>query len=224
MTDQSILEIIGPVMVGPSSSHTAGAVRLGRIALAIFGEPPESAQVELHGSFAQTGRGHGTDKAIVAGLLGMSTDDERIRDSLALAEREKMAVSFLPVDLGDEAHPNTARITLMKGDRALRITGVSLGGGQIEVTNIQGYAVRFRGGYDTLIILANDQLGTINGITRWLLEHKINVAFFRVERQKRGGQAIMIVETDQTLPDDLVHAISGFEWVYWVRQVPKIQG
>ena len=210
-------------MVGPSSSHTAGAVRLGRIARAVLGGLPETAQIELHGSFATTGRGHGTDKAIIAGLLNMPTFDERIRDSFELAKAAGMAFEFCAVELGEDVHPNTARLNLSDRQQQFQIIGASTGGGMVEITNIQGYPVKFQGEYDTLIILANDQLGTINAITKWLIEREINVAFFRVERQKRGGQAMMTVETDQSLPDDLVASIAGFDWVHWVRQVRRIE-
>lgn len=223
MARKSILEVIGPIMVGPSSSHTAGAVRLGRIARAVLGSLPETAQIELHGSFASTGKGHGTDKAIVAGLLNMPTFDERIRDSFELANESGMRFEFRTVDFGENTNPNTARLVLCAAQQQFQITGSSVGGGMVEITNVQGYPVSFQGEYDTLIILANDQMGTINAITSWLIEREINVAFFRVERQKRGGQAMMTVETDQSLPDDLVASIADFDWVHWVRQVSRIE-
>ena len=143
MTGKSILEVIGPVMVGPSSSHTAGAVRLGRIARAVLGGLPETAQIELHGSFATTGRGHGTDKAIIAGLLNMPTFDERIRVSFELAKAAGMAFEFCAVELGEDVHPNTARFNLSDRQQQFQIIGASTGGGMVEITNIQGYPVNF---------------------------------------------------------------------------------
>lgn len=220
----SVFDIIGPIMVGPSSSHTAGAVRLGQIGRLILGDPPIEAHIELHGSFAQTGQGHGTDKAIVAGLLGLATYDERIRDSFALAETAGLQFHFENVDLGEEAHPNTVRLTLRSDAHQVEVTGVSVGGGMIEITNIQGYSTRFSGEYETLLVIAKDRPGTINAVTGWLLEHNINIAFFRVERRQRGGEAIMVIETDDSLPEEVVEAIQDFWWVRWVCRINKISG
>jgi L-serine dehydratase len=218
----SVFDIIGPIMVGPSSSHTAGAVRLGQMARVILGAQPSQALIELHGSFAQTGQGHGTDRAIVAGLLGMATDDERIRRSFAVAEALGLNFRFETVDLGEAAHPNTVRLTLQAGQRSVQVTGASIGGGLIEITNISGYEVRFSGAFDTLLVIAEDRPGTTHAVTGWLLEHNINVAFLRVGRKQRGGDALMIIETDHPIPDDLVEAIEDFEWVRWVRKVDKV--
>ena len=218
----SVFDIIGPVMVGPSSSHTAGAVRIGRIARAMLGCPPAQALIELHGSFALTGRGHGTDKALVAGLLGMEPSDENIPHSFDLAEKAGLAYTIVDTDLGDEAHPNSVRITIQGENRQLEMIGASVGGGMIEVTELQGYSVNFSGELDTLIVIAEDQPGTINTVTGWLMNQNINVAFLKVGRQQRGGEAIMIIETDQPIPSPLVKSISEFDWVRWVRRVRKL--
>src|SRR5918912_1359507 len=135
----SILDIIGPVMVGPSSSHTAGACRLGLLARCLVGDTPERALIELHGSFARTGEGHGTDKAIVAGLLGFRPDDERIRDALEIAQGEGLDYRFEKTTLDEEAHPNSVRITLERGDRSSVMIGSSLGAGRVLVTSIDGF-------------------------------------------------------------------------------------
>lgn len=218
----SAFDIIGPIMVGPSSSHTAGAVRLGQMGRIILGTQPTEALIELHGSFAQTGQGHGTDRAIVAGLLGMPTDDERIRHSFAVAQAWGLAFRFETVDLGEDAHPNTVRLTLRAGERSVQVTGASVGGGLVEITNIEGYAVNFSGAHDTLLVIAEDRPGTTHAVTGWLLEHNINVAFLRVGRKQRGGAALMIIETDHAIPDDLIEAIEDFDWVRWVRKVDKV--
>lgn len=220
----SVFDVIGPIMVGPSSSHTAGAVRLGQIGRLILGCQPAEAEIELHGSFAQTGKGHGTDKAIVAGLLGLATYDERIRDSFALAKAANMHFHFKNVDLGEDVHPNTARLILRAEGREMQITGSSVGGGMIEITNIQGYSTRFSGENETLLVIAKDRPGTINAVTSWLLAHNINIAFFRVERRRRGGEAIMVIETDDVLPDEVVEAIQDFWWVRWVCRINKVSG
>jgi len=220
----SMFDVIGPMMVGPSSSHTAGAVRLGQIGRAILGAQPTGALIELYGSFAQTGKGHGTHQAIVAGLLGLSTDNEAIRDSFQLAKERGLDFRFQIADTNadPEAHPNTARLTLSDGSRQVKLTGVSVGGGMVKITSLQGYNVHFGGDNHTLLVIARDRPGTVNAITGWLLKHSINVAFLRVERERRGGEAIMTIETDEVIPPDLVEAIEDFDWVYWVRPIDKV--
>jgi L-serine dehydratase len=221
--DVSVFDIIGPIMVGPSSSHTAGAVRLGLVARAILGCQPSEATIELHGSFAQTGKGHGTDRGLVAGLLGMATDDPELRRSFELAAAAGLRFSFAEVDLGEEAHPNSVRMTVGHGARAVQVTGCSIGGGMVEVTNVDGYEVQFGCEYDTLLVLAEDRPGTINQVTGWLARQRINIAFLRVERNKRGGDAIMIIETDAMVDPLLLEAFEDYAWVRWVRQVPKVE-
>jgi L-serine dehydratase len=219
----SVFDIIGPIMVGPSSSHTAGAVRLGLVARAILGSQPAEATIELHGSFAQTGQGHGTDRGIVAGLLGMATDDPDLRRSFELAAAAGLAFRFETVDLGEDAHPNTARLTVGDGRRTVQVTGCSIGGGMVEITHVDGYDVRFGCEFDTLLVLAEDRPGTINQVTGWLARQGINIAFLRVERDRRGGDAIMIIETDHMVDPLLLEAFEGYAWVRWVRQVPKVE-
>jgi L-serine dehydratase len=220
--DVSSFDIIGPIMVGPSSSHTAGAVRLGLVGRSVLGVQPANALIELHGSFAHTGQGHGTDRAILAGLLGLNTDDGRIRHSFALAEALGMTFKFAESDLGDDAHPNSVRLTLTAGDEKIQIVGASVGGGMVQINSVQGYPVHFGGEYETLLIIADDRPGTINAVTQWLLAKELNIAFFRVERQQRRGRAIMIIELDEIIPDDIIEAISDFSWVHWVRKINKV--
>jgi L-serine dehydratase len=220
--DISAFDIIGPIMVGPSSSHTAGAVRLGQVARAILGGQPKEAVIGLHGSFAQTGKGHGTDRGIVAGLLGMAADDPRLRQSLELAEAAGMRLRFEEVDLGEDTHPNTARLTLKDDQHTVTVTGCSVGGGLVEITEVDGYEVNFGCEYDTLLVVAEDRPGTINAVTGWLARQGINIAFLRVERQKRGGDAIMIVETDVIVDPQILEAFEDYPWVRWVRQIPKV--
>ena len=219
----SVFDIIGPIMVGPSSSHTAGAVRLGRIARTILGEQPRDALIELHGSFAQTGQGHGTHQAVVAGLLNMPADDDRIPHSFDVAAGLGMTFRFEVAELGEDVHPNTARLTLTAGERTAKVMGASVGGGMVKITHIQGYEVDFGGEYDTLLVIAEDRKGTVNAVTGWLLEHNINVAYLQVGRRKRGGQALMIIEVDEPIPGELIEALEDFSWVEWVRVVPKVE-
>ena len=159
----SLLDIIGPVMVGPSSSHTAGACRLGLLARCLVGGTPDRARIELHGSFARTGEGHGTDKAIVGGLMGFRPDDERIRDALGIAEREGLDYRFEKTTLGEEneVHPNTVRVTIERGDRSSVMVGSSLGAGRVLVTEIDGYPVEVTGNYHTIVLVAEDVPGSV---------------------------------------------------------------
>jgi L-serine dehydratase len=210
-------------MVGPSSSHTAGAVRLGLVARAILGRQPSEALIELHGSFAQTGKGHGTDRGLVAGLLGMATDDPDLRRSFELAAAAGLSCSFAKIDLGEDAHPNSVRLTVSTSNRTVQLTGCSIGGGLVENTNVDGYDVHFGCEFDTLLVLAEDRPGTINQVTGWLARQRINIAFLRVERDKRGGDAIMIIETDHMVDPQILEAFEDYVWVRWVRQVPKVE-
>ncbi len=218
----TLFDVIGPIMVGPSSSHTAGAVRLGQIGRAILGAQPERVTIELHGSFALTGRGHGTDRAVVAGLLGFRTDDERIRDGLELAHAAGMAVDFKAADFGPTAHPNALRITMRAGETACSLSGASVGGGMVLITAIDDYEVNFSATYHTLLIVAEDRPGTINAVTSWLAAHRINVAFLRVGRRERGGEAIMIIETDEPVPDAVAAGMATFPWTRWVRRIFRV--
>lgn len=218
----SAFDIIGPIMVGPSSSHTAGAVRLGRLGRAILGGRPDSALLGLHGSFARTGKGHGTDRALVAGLLGMHTDDSRIRDSLQLARQAGMDVSFRTVDLGEDAHPNSVQMVLRRGAQQHEIVGASVGGGMVEVRAIDNYDISLTGEHEALLVVAADRPGTIHVITGLFMQHGLNIAFSRVERKQRGGEAIQLFETDDAIPDALIEAMEDFYWVRWARHIPQL--
>src|SRR3954470_16439061 len=176
----SLLDIIGPVMVGPSSSHTAGACRLGLLARGLVGGTPDRAKIELHGSFARTGEGHGTDKAIVAGLMGFRPDDDRIRTALEIAEREGLDYKFEKTTLDEEAHPNTVRISLERGDRSAVMTGSSLGAGRVLVTDIDGYPVEVTGNYHTIVLVAEDVKGSVARIATILAAHDLNIATLRL--------------------------------------------
>src|SRR5512143_370213 len=192
----SLLDIIGPVMVGPSSSHTAGACRIGLFARGLVGGPPESAKVELHGSFARTGTGHGTDRAIAGGLLGFYPDDERLRESLELAERAGLSISFTNAKLRGDHHPNTARITARRGDQQAVVTGSSLGAGRILITNVDGFPVEVTGALPTLVFVAQDVPGIVASVTSALAQTGENIASMRVSRRQKGGEAIHIYELD----------------------------
>ena len=203
----NVFDIIGPVMIGPSSSHTAGAVRLGRVAWKILEEKAVRADIRLSGSFAQTYRGHGTDKALIAGIMGMHSDDDRIRRSLALAEEEGLVYSFTAEDIRD-AHPNTARIHL-KGENGAECTiqGASIGGGNILITEIDGMEVSFTGQYNTLMVLHYDKPGTIAAVTNFMAYSGTNIGNFRLARKKKGGEAVMTIEVDGDVEESLIQSL-----------------
>ena len=220
----SLLDIIGPVMVGPSSSHTAGACRLGLLARCLVGGTPERARIELHGSFARTGEGHGTDKAIVGGLMGFRPDDERIRDALGIAEREGLDYRFEKTTLGEEneVHPNTVRITVERGDRSAVMVGSSLGAGRVLVTEIDGFPVEVTGNYHTIVLVAEDVPGSVARIATILADDSINIATLRLTRKQRGGDAFMVIEVDEQ-PDEKVRSdIRVLPWVRWAFRLDKV--
>ena len=218
----SLLDIIGPVMVGPSSSHTAGACRLGLLARCLVGGTPESALMELHGSFARTGEGHGTDKALVGGLLGFRPDDERLRDALDIAEREGLDYRFDKTSLGDDAHPNTVRITVRRGDRTSVMLGSSLGAGRVLVTEIDGYPVEVTGSYNTIVLVAEDVRGSVARIAGILSDHGLNIATLKLSRKKRGGDAFMVIEVDEVPGDEVRQEIRSLPWVNWAFRLDKV--
>jgi L-serine dehydratase len=220
----SLLDIIGPVMVGPSSSHTAGACRLGLLARCLVGGTPERARIELHGSFARTGEGHGTDKAIVGGLMGFRPDDERIREALGIAEREGLDYRFEKTTLGEESevHPNTVRVTVERGDRTSVMVGSSLGAGRVLVTEIDGFPVEVTGNYHTIVLVAEDVPGSVARIATILADDSINIATLRLTRKQRGGDAFMVIEVDEQ-PDEKVRSdIRVLPWVRWAFRLDKV--
>lgn len=202
-----VFDIVGPVMIGPSSSHTAGAARLGRMARTILGEVPAAATITLYGSFARTHKGHGTDKAVVAGLLDFAADDPRLKDAFALADQAGLAVTITTAE-GDNCHPNTAefRLTGVSG-RKVRVIGASTGGGSIVISRVDDFAVEITGEYHTLIAVYLDKPGVVALVTHILAQENVNIAFMRVSRKRKGAQALMILETDQPVPPAAVDAI-----------------
>lgn len=202
-----IFDILGPVMVGPSSSHTAGAVRIGLTARQLFGRQPEKAVVCLHGSFAATGKGHGTDKALIAGLLGMRSDDLRIPDSFLIAEKSGMEYVMKEKEIRG-AHPNTVQIIMEAEDAAtMEIEAFSSGGGRICVSRLDGIEVRFTREANTLIVRNLDQPGCITDVSTVLSLCGINIATMQVFRAKRGGLAVMVAETDGVVPQSAVEML-----------------
>ncbi len=218
----SLFDILGPVMVGPSSSHTAGACRLGLIARAVLGGAPEHAHVQLHGSFAATGEGHGTNRAIIGGLAGIAPDDMRLREAFAEATAAGVSWEFENIDLGEDAHPNSAVLRLRRGDDEVTVRGASIGGGRVEVTQIDDFPVLLTGAYHTLVVAAQDQPGTVAAITGVLSRHAINVATMRVDRTGRRKDALMTMEVDEPISDAAIAEIRTFDWLHTARRITKI--
>jgi L-serine dehydratase len=203
LSRSNVFDLLGPVMVGPSSSHTAGAVRLGEMARKILGEEPIAGTIILHGSFAETGKGHGTNMALIAGLLGMTPDDERIPEAPLLAKELGKNFIFETADLG-EVHPNTVKFELtgLKGN--VTVVGSSIGGGTVVVREINNFQVEIRGDYSALVILHRDLPGVVAQVTLLLATAQINIARMRVSREKKGAQALMVLETDQVIDETVL--------------------
>lgn len=217
----NIFDMMGPVMVGPSSSHTAGAARIGNMGRTLLGEEVARADIGLYGSFAETGYGHGTDRALLAGLLGMKPDDLRIPNAYEEANRAGMAYSFRTVELRD-AHPNTAFLELTgKSGKKLTLQASSIGGGAIVVNKIDGIDVNFTGDFNTLIVRNQDESGSVAAITSILSQVHINVANMSVNRHRRGGDALMVIETDQHIKPRQVEFLSELPGILSVTYYDK---
>ena len=217
----NIFDMMGPVMVGPSSSHTAGAARIGNMGRTLPGEAVARADIGLYGSFAETGFGHGTDRALLAGLLGMKPDDLRIPNAYEEANRAGMAYSFRTVELRD-AHPNTALLELTgKSGKKLTLQAASIGGGAIVVNKIDGIDVNFTGDFNTLIVRNQDESGSVAAITSILSQVHSNVANMSVNRHRRGGDALMVIETDQHIKPRQVEFLSELPGILSVTYYDK---
>ena len=216
-----IFDIIGPVMVGPSSSHTAGAVRIGAFARKLLGEAPRKAVIQLHGSFAATGEGHGTPLALLAGLLGLAPDDERIPAAESLAVEEGLGYRFEHVDLG-EVHPNSVRLLLEGDGAALDLAASSVGGGRISVWDIDGFAVDLDGKYATILLTYPDRPGAVAIVSAILANAGLNIATIKAHRTARGGQALMAVELDSAPTPSVLESLRGLPQIEQVRCIPSL--
>ncbi|MCZ0703389.1 L-serine dehydratase [Natronobacillus azotifigens] len=194
----SVFDIIGPVMIGPSSSHTAGAVKIGRAARHLFGGNPVFADIHFYGSFAKTYRGHGTDVAIVAGLLDLDTDDQRIPNAFQLAEEQGLKFHFIEENTAVN-HPNTVRIKVSDGKESLELVGISVGGGKVEITELNGFNLHLSGNHPAVLIMHNDRFGAIASVTKILAKHEINIGRMEVARKDIGKEALMTIEMDQKI-------------------------
>ncbi len=206
MKFKSVFDIIGPIMIGPSSSHTAGAARIGRVARSLFGRKPDWVHISFYGSFARTYRGHGTDVAIVGGILDFDTFDERISESLKIAKKEKIKVKMTEEDALTD-HPNTARIRMGDEQGELEIVGISIGGGKIEIIELNGFELRLSGNHPALLVVHNDRYGAIAGVANLLAKLEINIGHMEVSRKEVGSEALMTIEVDQNLEDSVLEEI-----------------
>lgn len=224
MANIGIFDVLGPIMIGPSSSHTAGAARLGKIARTIVNKPIKDVTFLLHGSFKETYKGHGTDRALVAGILGMMPDDERLRDALLIAEKEGLEVHFLPADLG-QVHPNTVKILMTDCDDInWEVLGSSIGGGLVEIYEINGNKVKITGEYPTIITCHDDIPGTVSKVSTLFYDNDINIAHMTLVRNQKGKDATMTFEVDNNVSEELIAAIKAVEGVNRVILINSLGG
>ena len=224
MANIGIFDVLGPIMIGPSSSHTAGAARLGKIARTIVNKPIKDVTFLLHGSFKETYKGHVTDRAWVAGILGMMPDDERLRDALLIAEKEGLEVHFLPADLG-QVHPNTVKILMTDCDDInWEVLGSSIGGGLVEIYEINGNKVKITGEYPTIITCHDDIPGTVSKVSTLFYDNDINIAHMTLVRSQKGKDATMTFEVDNNVSEELIAAIKAVEGVNRVILINSLGG
>lgn len=216
----SLLDVIGPVMVGPSSSHTAGACRIALLARHTLLSPPQQADIALHGSFAKTGKGHGTHLALIGGLLGFYPHDERLADAFGAADGQ-LSYTFTTEDLGD-VHPNTVKLSLRNETEQVVVTGSSLGGGLVKIFNVNGFEIAFGGSYYTLLIEHDDKPGVIARVARVLADDDINIATMHSARLKRGGKALMSLEIDRRPADYALAYLTSVPYISWLRLLPEV--
>jgi L-serine dehydratase len=211
MKYRSAFDIIGPVMIGPSSSHTAGAARIGRVARTLFEKQPKKAVISLYGSFAKTYKGHGTDLALVAGLLDFDTFDERIPEALDIAEQLGMEIIF-QTETAVTEHPNTVKMNLSDDDKQLEIIGISIGGGAIEITEINSFKLKLSGD-PAILVIHDDRFGIISSVTTILSKYQINIGHMEVSRKNKGETAIMVIEVDEKIDDQVINELEAIESV-----------
>lgn len=223
MKNYSVFDILGPIMIGPSSSHTAGAARLGKIAAIIAGEHIASVKFVLHGSFAKTYKGHGTDRALVAGILGMDPWDDRLKESMDIAKEKGLIIEFDFADLGD-VHPNTVKFIITKeSGKVVEIIGSSVGGGNISIFEVDGQPVKFTGNYPTIIISHKDIPGMISKVSTMLFDENVNIATMNVYRNSKGLKAAMVFETDSIVPKNVLDKIRCLEDIYNIREISPVK-
>lgn len=218
----SIFDVLGPVMIGPSSSHTAGAARLGKIARYIANKDIKSVKFYLHGSFSETYKGHGTNKALVAGILGMEPHDENLRFSLVIAKNKGIDIDFIKKDLGN-VHPNTVKIEITSSNGNITyVTGSSVGGGAVVITNVNGFDMQITGKYYTVITKYKDTKGVISNVSAIFSNNNINIASMKVKRKSKGNEASMIIESDDYISPDVLDKIRKLEVIDEVIKIEPV--
>ncbi|MBM7586793.1 L-serine dehydratase [Bacillus pakistanensis] len=220
MKYKSVFDIIGPVMIGPSSSHTAGAARIGRVARDLFRREPKWATISFYGSFAKTYKGHGTDVAIVGGLLDFDTYDERIKESLTLAKKNGMKVRFIEEDAITD-HPNTAKVKIGDDEGELELVGISIGGGKIEIIELNGFQLKLSGHHPALLVVHDDKFGAIASVSNILAKHAINIGHMDVSRKDVGKMALMTIEVDQTIDENVIQELTALPNITQVTRIAE---
>ena len=216
----SVFDVMGPNMIGPSSSHTAGAARIGFLAQKMINGPLKKVEFTLYGSFARTYKGHGTDRALLGGIMGFSTDDMRIRNSFEIAKEKGLTFSFTPNELETDIHPNTVDIHMVNNNgQEMTVRGESLGGGKVRIVRINSVQVDFTGEYSAVIVTHQDKPGVVAYITKCLSDRKVNIAFMRLFRESKGEIAYTIVESDGRLPEDIGNTIRKNQHIHEVMIV-----
>lgn len=218
----SVFDMIGPIMIGPSSSHTAGVVRIGRVARKLLGDRPDEAEIVFYNSFARTYEGHSSDRAIIAGLLDFKTDDKRIKESLEIAAREKLLFKFKSVGNASALHPNTIKLYLQKGDRKIEVLGESKGGGLINIAEVNGFKADFSANLHTLIITAGDVKGSIAFIADVLAHDDCNIGTMSVSRKGKNDVACLVIEMDSGLKPVTLEYLKSLSWVKEIIYIPDI--
>jgi L-serine dehydratase len=206
MKYRSVFDIIGPVMIGPSSSHTAGAARIGRVARSLYGREPKWANISLYGSFAKTYKGHGTDVALVGGLLDFETDDVRIINAIDIAKERGIKLHFIEEDAITD-HPNTARVIIGDDKGELELVGISIGGGKIEIIELNGFKLKLSGNHPAILVVHNDRFGAIASVSNVLAKYEINIGHMEVSRKEKGKIALMTIEVDQNIDNKILHEL-----------------
>ncbi|SHF50591.1 L-serine ammonia-lyase, iron-sulfur-dependent subunit beta [Ornithinibacillus halophilus] len=218
MKYNSVFDIIGPVMIGPSSSHTAGAARIGLAARNLLGKEPKWAKIHLYGSFAKTYKGHGTDFALAGGLLGFEPDDSRMSKALEIAKEKNITIEFIEDNAATD-HPNTARLIIGDDTDSTELVGISIGGGKVEITELNGFELRLSGNHPAILIMHNDRFGAIASVTKILAKYEINIGHMEVNRKDVGKEALMVIEVDQNVEDNVLKELENADHIIRISKI-----
>jgi L-serine dehydratase len=205
-------------MIGPSSSHTAGAARIGRVARNLFGREPKWTTISFYGSFAKTYKGHGTDVAIVGGILDFDTFDERIKNSIDLAKKKGIKIRFIEEDAITD-HPNTARVRMGDDDGEMELVGISIGGGKIEIIELNGFELKLSGHHPAILVVHDDRFGAIAAVANILTKHEINIGHMDVSRKEKGKMALMTIEVDQNIDEAVMKELMSLPQITQVTRI-----